>query len=128
MTKEKYKRSKTEEREQKWSNKKMYGQYCSETSDDIDKEKLWLKNSDLKAEAAALICAAQEQTLRTNYIKFNIDKTVESPLCRMCGEKGESVGHLISGCKKLAQREYKGRHDNMARIVHWTLCRKYGLE
>ena len=130
MTKEKYKRSKTEEREQKWSNKKMYGQYCRETSDDIDKEKrwLWLKNSDLKAETEALICAAQEQALRTNYIKFNIDKTVESPLCRMCGEKGESVGHLISGCKKLAQREYKRRHDNVARIVHWTLRRKYGLE
>ena len=74
MTKEKYKRSKTEEREQKWSNKKMYGQYCRETSDDIDKEKrwLWLKNSDLKAETEALICAAQEQALRTNYIKFNI--------------------------------------------------------
>ena len=87
-----------------------------------------MKKSDLKAETEALICAAQEQALRTNYIKFNIDKTVESPLCRMCGEKGESVGHLISGCKKLAQREYKRRHDNVARIVHWTLCRKYGLE
>ena len=130
MTKEECKRSKTEERHHKWSNKKMYGQYCRETSDDIDKEKrwLWLKNSDLKAETEVLICAAQEQALRTNYIKFNIDKTVESPICRMCGEKGESVRHLTSGCKKLAQREYKSRHDNVTRIVHWTLCRKYGLE
>ena len=42
VTKEEYKRSKTEEREQKWSNKKMYGQYCRETSDDIDKGKRWL--------------------------------------------------------------------------------------
>ena len=32
---------KAEEREQKWSNK-MYGQYCRETSDDIDKGKRWL--------------------------------------------------------------------------------------
>ena len=41
-------------------------------------------------ETEALICAAaaQDQAIRTNYIKFNIDKTVESPLCRMCGEKG----------------------------------------
>ena len=38
------------------------------------------------------------------------------------------MGHLISGCKKLAQREYKRRHNNVARIVHWTLCGKYGLE
>ena len=59
----------------------MYGQYRRETSDHIDKEKrwLWLKNSDLKAETEDLICAAQEQALRTNYIKSNIDKTVESP-------------------------------------------------
>ena len=107
----------------------MYGQYCSETNDDIDKVKRWLrsKKSDLKAEAEVLICAAQEQALRTNYIKFNIDKTAESPLCRMCGEKGESVGHLISGYIKLAQREYKRRHDKVARIVHW-ICGKYGLE
>ena len=63
MAQEEYKRSKTEEREQKWSNKKIYGQYCSETSDYIDKEKRWLwwKKSDLKAETEALFCAAQEQ-------------------------------------------------------------------
>ena len=108
----------------------MYGQYCRETTDDIDKEKrwLWLKKTDLKAETGALICDGQEQALRTNYIEFNIDKTAESPLCRMFSEKGEGVGHLISGCKMLAQREYKRRHDNVTRIVHWTLCGKYGLE
>ena len=66
-----------------------------------------MKKSDLKAETEALICAAQEEALRLNYIKFNTNKTAESPLCRMCGEKGESEGHLIRGCKKLAQREYK---------------------
>ena len=66
--------------------------------------------------------------MRTNYIKFNIDKTVESPLCRMCGEKGESIGHIGSECEKLAKREYKRRHDNVARIFHWTLCGKYDLE
>ena len=28
----------------------------------------------------------------------------------------------------LAQREYKRRHDNVARYVHWELCGKAGLE
>ena len=32
----------------------------------------------------------------------------------MCGGKGESVQH-ISGCKKLTQKEYKRRHDNVAK-------------
>ena len=62
---------------------------------------------DLNECTRALICSAQEEALRTNYIKFHIDKAVDSPLCRMCDERGESVFHLISECEKLAQREYK---------------------
>ena len=83
------------------------------------------KKSDLKAGTEAVIFAAQEQALRTNYVEFHVEKTVESPLCRMCNEKGESVGHFVSECSKLAQREYKRRHDNVARIIHWELCRLY---
>ena len=54
---------------------------------------------------------------------------MESPLCRLCGEKGESVTHIVCECKKLAQlREYKQRHDNVAKVVHWKLCEKNHLE
>ena len=130
LLKEQYKKKKTTEREENWKGKKMYGQYYREASDDIDKNKMWrwLQKSDLKVVTEALICPSQEQAIRTNYIKFNIDKTVESLMCRMCGEKGESIGHIVSECEKLAQREYKRRHDNVARMVHWTLCGKHDLE
>ena len=38
--------------------------------------------------------------------------TQQNPtLCRMCGSKGETVAHEVSECGKLAQTEYKGRHD-----------------
>ena len=60
-------------------------------------------------------------------MKFHVDKTVESPLCRRCNEKGESMGHLVNECSKLAQREHKKRHDNVARIIHRELCRLYEL-
>ena len=30
--------------------------------------------------------------------------------------------------QKLAQREYKQRHDNVAKVVHWKLCEKYHRE
>ena len=46
----------------------------------------------------------------------------------MCGEKGESVQHVTSGCKKLAQKEYKRRHDNVTKKVHWNICKKNGLK
>ena len=28
----------------------------------------------------------------------------------------------------MAQKEYKRRHDNVAKKVHWDLCKKNGLE
>ena len=61
-------------------------------------------------------------------MKYHIDKTSECPLCRMCGKKGESVQHITSGCEKLAQKEYKRRHDNVAKKVHWDICKKNRLE
>ena len=45
----------------------------------------------------------------------------------MC-KKGESVQYLVSGCETMSQREYKRRHDNVAKKVHWDLCKKNGLE
>ena len=46
----------------------------------------------------------------------------------MCGVKVESVRHIISDCEKRAQKEYKRRHDNVARLIHWKLCTKYGFD
>ena len=74
------------------------------------------------------MCAAQEQAIRTNYIKHHIDKSIDSPLCRMCGKRIESVQHIVSECEKLAQKEYKRRHDNVAKKIHWDLCKRNGLE
>ena len=49
-------------------------------------------------------------------------------MCRLCGKKGESVQHITSGCEKLAQKEYKRRHDNVAKKVHWDIYKKNRLE
>ena len=88
-----------------------------ENAGEVDKDKTWnwLVRSDLKVETWAFLCTAQEQVIRTNYIKHYIDKNIDNPHCRMCGKRGESVQHIISECKKLAQKEYKRSHDNEAR-------------
>ena len=70
---------------------------------------------------------AQEQSLRTIWIRNNIDGQEVSEKCRMCEERDDSIAHLIAECKKLAQKEYKQRHDNITRIVHLGLCQKFGL-
>ena len=125
-----YKRLKATETENRWTEKRMYGQFYRDIEEKTDTEKrwLWMTKSDLKPETEALICAAQEQALRTNYIKHRIDHTAESDKCRICGEKGETVWHITSQCTPLAQKEYKRRHDNVGRLVHWELCGKYGLD
>ena len=61
-------------------------------------------------------------------MKFHIDKTGESPLCRMCRVENETVSHIVSQCKMLAQKEYKKRHDNVGRYIHWKICEKYGFQ
>ena len=40
-------------------------------------------------------------------------------------KKVETINHIISECKMLANKGYKSRHDNIARLVHWKLCCKY---
>ena len=42
----------------------------------------------------------------------------------MCGERDETVNHIVSECSKLAQREYKIRHDWVGKVIHWELCKK----
>ena len=129
ITKE-FKKHKSEKLKQKWMEKKMYGQFIRERSEKVDKEKTWywLSRSDIKIETEALLCAAQEQAIRTNYIKYHIDKSIDSSLCRMCGKGIKSLQHIVSECEILAQKEYKRRHDNVAKKIHWDLCKRNGLE
>ena len=102
--------------------------YLVEAGADVEETWSWLHQQDLKKETEGLIIAAQDQALRTNYIKFRIDKTATSPMCRLCHNKNETIDHVLSGCPKLSQAEYKSRHDNVAAAIHWSMCRKYQIE
>ena len=72
-----------------------------------------------------MLFAAQEQALRTNSIKAKIDKQPVSPKYKLCGETDT---YLVSGQPKLAQKQYKRRHDNVARRDHWELCKKHTVD
>ena len=39
---------------------------------------------------------------------------MDSPLCRLCDQKGETINHIISKYNCLAQKEFKRRHDCQA--------------
>ena len=78
----------------------------------------WLQNGDLKRETESLIVAAQNQSIRTNLVRARIDKSQGDSLCRVRRKVDESIDHIASACSKLAQKEYKRRHDNLGKTVH----------
>ena len=67
-------------------------------------------------------------SFKNNSVKHSIHKTPETSPGRLRGDSTERVRHIVSGCSKLAQREYSKHQDKLALQVHWELCRKYGLE
>ena len=75
----------------------MYGQFLRET-EDMQDQRRWerLKAGELKREAESIICAVQEQALRTNTLKNSIDHQDVPHLCRLCKEKVESVIYFVS--------------------------------
>ena len=34
------------------------------------------------------------------------------------------INYVISECDKLAQKEYKTRHNWVGKVIHWELCQK----
>ena len=127
-SKQEYKDLRAQQKEQDWKDKPLHGQY-TKIADKWDAKKTykWIKNGYMKKETEGLITAAQDQALPTRWKKVHIEKQGGTPLCRMCNEKEETIFHILSECQKLAQTEYKKRHDKVAQLVHWNLCRKYGL-
>ena len=123
------KRSKKEKRLEDWEEKVLYGQYLRQIKEvRSDQCWAWLQNGDLKRETESLIVAAQNQSIRTNLVKAKIEKSQGDSLCTVCRKVDESIDHIFSGCSKLAQKQYKRRHENLGKIVHWKLVRKCNFE
>ena len=62
--------------------------------------------------------------LRINYIKAKIDNVQQNSKCRLWRERDEMINHRVSKCSKLAQKEYKSRHDRVGKVIHWELCKR----
>ena len=44
--------------------------------------------------------------------------------CRSCGDRDETINHMKSECGKLAQKEYKIRHDWVGKVIHLESYKK----
>ena len=89
---------------------------------------IWLRKGNFKRETESLLIAAQDSAIRTNHIKARINKTQQNSKCRLCGYRDETINHMISECSKLAQREYKARHDWVGKVIHREISKKFKFD
>ena len=120
-TEKDFKARKREDRKSELETKALHGQPFRQTREFSDAESWrWLRDGELKKETEGLIMAAQIQSLRTNVVKAKIDKSTSDVTCRVCKQSEETVDHIVSGFSKFAQKEYKRRHDCVARALTGT--------
>ena len=116
----------TTTRKQKWERKQLYVRF-KRLINNISHKKTWtwLRKGNLKKETESLLITAQDNAIRTNHIKARIDKMQQNSKCRLCGDRDETINHIISECSKLAQKEYKARNDWFGKVINWEMCRKF---
>ena len=108
----------TKTRKQKWEEKQLRGRFKGLINNILhDKTWTWLRKGNFKRETESLLMAAQNSVIRTNHIKARIDKTQQNSKCRLCGDRDETIHHIISECSRLSQKEYKARHDWVSKVV-----------
>ena len=102
------------ERKARLGEKRLHGKFFRDVQEVAgSRSRQWIRGGYFAKSTEAFVFAAQEQALRTRFLRATVEREDVSPLCRVCGKESESVGHLASGCESLAQREYRRRHERM---------------
>ena len=116
----------TKTRKQKWEGKQLHGRFKRLINNiSHDKTWTWLRKRNFKRETESLLMAAQNSAIRTNHIKAGIDKTQQNS---KCGDRDETINHMISECSKLALKENKARHDWVGKGIHSEICKKFKFD
>ena len=88
-------------REDKLRRKTLHGKW-PETLNKVSSEtSKWLQTAHLKPPTEeALIMAAQDQAINTNWYSHQTLKNSPSDKCRLCNEHPETIEHKTTGCPK----------------------------
>eukprot|EP00957_Ditylum_brightwellii_P085102 6470310-Ditylum_brightwellii.AAC.1 len=93
----------------------MHGKFFTQQKEvlgvDLDQSHLWLHQAGLRGETEAVLCAAQDQAMATNFVCHEIYKQAVNPLCRLCGKHNKTIAYIASGCNMLRGTKYVEHHD-----------------
>lgn len=115
-----------------WAQKELHGRHLNDLNQPyVDKiaSNKWLSLGEIYAETEGFMIAIQDQVIHTkNYAKYIIkDCNTTDDKCRRCFQAPETIQHIISGCKLLANTEYLNRHNQVAKIIHQKLAHQHKL-
>ena len=113
-----------------WREKPLHGKYLWRTDNaDVDRATThqWLSSSSLKGETESFILTAQDQNISTRGYQSRILNNGADLNCRLYTEREETVDHIVSACSTIVNTEYLKRHDRVASLIHWILCRNFNL-
>ena len=111
-----------------WSRKPMHGQYrCLTDQSPVDTKETfgWLKAADLSGATEGMVVTAQDHVLRTRYYEHHILHRDVNPTCRVCSASLQTVDHVVARCSVMAPTDYTDRHNHVASIIHWNICRNF---
>ena len=80
----------------------------------------WLMRGNLKRETESLLTKVQNNVIRILWGRLVICNRITGVGYM---KKDEMVNHIINECSKLAQKEYKTRHDWVGKVIYWELCK-----
>ena len=82
---------------------------------ELKKTWTWLRKGNLKRETESLLTVAQKTQLIPIILKRKL-------ICNRITSDNDD--HIKSKCRKLAQKEYKTRHEWVGKVICWELRKK----
>ena len=69
--------------------------------------------------------AALNNAISTNYVKTKIYKTQYNCKSRLGDDTNETINHITSECNKLAQEQYKTKHDWIENVIYLEMRKEF---
>lgn len=117
----------------KWKGSPLQGRVLNNPDLDLDHSLRWMAKGHVGARVMQIILSAQEGMLVTKEFKrSHYGRT--NGLCRMRCHVGsqrpaqtESIQHIVSCCPHWRSGLMLQRHNAVARVIHWYMCREWNL-
>ena len=74
-----------------------------------------------------LSITAQNNAIKTNYIRTKTNYMQKNYKCRLCGNRVETVYHIMSECSKPAQKDSRVDMTGWGKVIHWELRKRNGI-